>query len=286
MSQQRLLGHFTDGTHTTITGGHIGMEIETDFLDANARPISTNVARQILNTTEGRPAHTTHKLELGRQKIELAIAPQPTPALLMEAGYEALEWLYGMAAQFGAQPLLNPEIHSEEELLWVQEERDEIWVALDGRPALEELCRCSSVQFTIDLHPGDAIEMINQLWKSGIHVTGYDRNDARWKTYISDSLAGYRADRYAGPMGFESMADYCHELMRHDVVMHQGQPLNRRLSEVPDADIDLFLRSVWWHYRLRRYGDSLAVEIRPMGRFDDVVELPKQLATVSHLFNL
>ncbi len=286
MSLERLIGYFTNGTESTITGRQIGMEIETDFLDAENQPISTVVARQILDTTEGRPAHTTHKLELGRQKIELAIAPQPTPALLLEAALEALDWLYGIAARLGAHPLMAPEIRSDEELLWVQEERDEIWVALDGRPALEELCRCSSVQFTVDLHPEDAINIVNQLWKTEIHATGYDRNDARWTTYITDSLAGYRSDRYAGPMGFESITDYCHELLRHEVVMHQGQPLNLPLFEVPNADIDLFLRSVWWHYRLRRYGDSLTVEIRPMGRFDDAIELPKQLSTVSSLFNL
>ena len=286
MSLEQLHRHFTSGTRSTITGGQIGLEIETDFLDANHQPISTEVAGQILKTTEGRPQHTTHKLELGRQKIELAVAPQPSPALLLEAALEALDWLYDVANVFGAYPLMAPEINSNEELLWVQEERDEIWVALDGRRALEELCRCSSVQFTVDLNPSDAIEMVNRLWAIGPHAAGYSRNDARWKTYISESVAGYRTDRYAGPQGFDSVADYCHELMRHDVVMHQGRPLNRPLAEVSDADIDLFLRSVWWHYRLRRYGASLAVEIRPMGRFDDDVDLPKQLATISDLFNM
>ena len=40
-------------------------------------------------------------------------------------------------------------------------------------------------------------------------------------------------------------------------------------SRIHLAVIDLFLRSVWWHYRLRRYGDTLALETRPFARRGD-----------------
>ena len=157
----------------------------------------------------------------------------------------------------------------EGDLLWVQEERDAIWVDLDGRPALEELCRCSSVQFTVSVNPTEAIGVLNRLHAAQLHLYDYAPNHQRWLNYIAQSTAGYREDRYGDPGLFLDLQHYVARLSQHEVVMHQGQPIGRPITKVADADIELFLRSIWWHYRLRRYDHTLAVEIRPFARRKD-----------------
>lgn len=264
-----LHDYFTRGTDKTKTGSMVGMEVETDFVFENGKPITTEVAGKLLQETKLRPTGVRQSLELGRQKIEIAISPQPNPALALEAMQEGLDWLYRQAAQFGARPLFEPEIHSDDELLWVQEERDAIWVNLDGREALEQLCRCSSVQFTVDVHPENAIAILNRLHAARLQEVDYAPNHRRWLNYINLSRANYRPDRYGGPEWFSDLDDYVAKLEIHEVVMHKGQPICGQASQVPDLDIDLYLRSIWWHYRLRRYGGSLAVEIRPFSRRED-----------------
>lgn len=265
----RLYLYFTEGTQGTKTGASMGMEVETDFLLEDGSPLPIEAARQILLATDGRPFGCEQKLELGQQKIELSMAPQPNSGLMLELAEESLAWLYGQAAQHGAYPLFAPEVQWDGDLLWVQEERDAIWVDLDGRPALEELCRCSSVQFSVSVHPDEAIVVLNRLHAAQLHDHDYAPNHQRWLNYIAQSAAGYGADRYGGPEHFLNLQDYVAQLVKHEVVMHQGQPIGKPFTEVADADIELFLRSIWWHYRLRRYGDALAVEMRPFARRQD-----------------
>jgi hypothetical protein len=265
-----LLEYFTNGTESTKTGKFIGMEIETDFLNAeDGAPISIEVAKSILSATDGRPSICTQKLELGRQKIELSIAPQDSIGGLCGAAEESLDWLYKLARGLGAYPLHAPEIDWAGDLLWVQEERDALWVELDGRAALEELCRCSSVQFTVDVHPSDACTILNQLWQARLHQVDYAPNNGRWIEYIHRSRVNYRPSRYGGPAGFADLNEYAAALAVHPVLMQAGKPVNRPIHEVANVNIDLFLRSVWWHYRLRRFGSTLAVEIRPFARRED-----------------
>ncbi len=280
-----LLEYFTKGTEGTKTGDAVGMEIETDFLTEDGTPISGAVSRALLEEDEERPNVCVQKLELGRQKIELSIDPQANIHLLLEAAEESLRWLYGKARKFGAFPFFGPEIVWNEELLWVQEERDALWVELDGRQALEHLCRCSAVQYTVDVNPGDVISMINDLWDSELHMRDYDANFRKWVLYMTQTRAKYRPDRFAGPAGFNNMQDYVYELAKHDVVMHNGQPVRLNVYEVPDLKVDLFLRSVWWHYRLRRYGSKLAIEMRPFARRGDkdFLCLWKEIARVTGL---
>lgn len=280
-----LLEYFTNGTKATKTGGMIGAEIETDFVLRDGSPITEEMSWCILHETVRRPESCLQKLELGRQKIELAIAPQPTIWALLEEVYKSLRWLYRCAAQFEARPLFMPVYSWDEPLLWVQEERDEIWVGLDGREALEHLCRCSAVQFTVDVNPADACQLISRLSTAGIGWYGpnsYLGNHEQWRKYIYASHARYLPWRYGGPGEFESIEDYVARLTQHDVVMHKGQPVRLRPEEVPDLNIDLFLRSVWWHHRLRRYGDSLALEMRPFARGadEDIAEVLLKLKDV------
>ncbi len=277
-----LLGYFLRGTEQTRTGSSIGVEIETDFVTVNGVPPSTMVTNLILSATYGRPAGCVQKLELGRQKIELAIGPAPSFSLLEESIQESLRWLYTVADKYGAYPLHAPEITWEGPLVYVQEERDRLWMQMDGEKALEHLCRCSSVQFTVAVNPAEAATVLNLLWKAGLHTVDYQPNNRRWLSYIEDSQAGYRPDRYGGPAGFDSLAEYVYELERHQVRMHQGQPVQLSVDQVESLDVELFLRSIWWHYRLRRYGDTLTVEIRPFARRSDeaISHLWKRIANV------
>ncbi len=264
-----LLTHFTKGTERTETGRYIGAEIETDFLMEDGSPIPEEVTRDILRAAEGQPSTFSYKLELGRQKIECSFVAQPNIHTLFHQMERGLNWLYKVAANYGAQPFFEPVVNWDGNLLYVQEERDEIWVQLDGRRALEHLCRCSSVQFTIDVNPEDAIQMINNLWCYQLPIPEYRPNHEKWLSYLADTQANYRVDRYGGPPGFYDIDDYVRQLMMHDVVMHKGRSVQLKVDQVSDLNIDLFLRSIWWHYRLRRYENRLVVEIRPLPRQRD-----------------
>jgi hypothetical protein len=263
-----LLEYFNSCNPNQPSALIVGLEVETDFVMADGSPITADITDALLHPDRDLDVHWERKLELGRQKIELAVAPGLPRITVWHAG-KALKELYADAAALGAHPLTHPAIESDEELLLVAEERDEIWVALDSRPALEELCRCSSVQYTVNVTPQNAIEVINCLWAAGVHRWDYTSNGYRWRNYIEQSPAGYRSDRYGGPEGFRDLEDYVAQLKQHLVVMHEGRPCGLPFDEVDDPDIELFLRSVWWHYRLRRYGDQLAVEIRPFARRND-----------------
>jgi hypothetical protein len=257
---------FTDGTQATQTGGQLGMEIETDFVQEDGvTPITEAMSGAILSAAD---VPWGPKLELGRQKIEIAVPPQRDSTQLFEMAEYGLDWLYTRARSVGAFPVQRPDFEYEGDLLWVQEERDALWVDLDGRTALEELCRCSSIQFTMDVNPEDAIQVINRLQTAQTRIN-YESNDARWRKYIDASVAGYRADRYRGPEQFESIDDYVDKLATQDIVMYRGEPARMSPAQTPDLDVNLFLRSVWWDYRLRRYDDNLAVEMRPFGRCAD-----------------
>jgi hypothetical protein len=209
-------------------------------------------------------------LELGRQNIELSVEPEVNFRRLFDKAKCCTNELYRLARSLGCYAKLEPAPFTfyEGQLLYVQEERDQIWVDLDGETALEKLCRCSSVQFAIDVNPNDAISWINRLWEANLHEVDYQLNDLLWKSYIAESRFGYHQDRYGGPKGFEDLDDYVSHLSQYPAVMEGNE--------------DMFLRSVWWHYRLRRYGDSLALEIRPMARRhdDDIREKWKLVADI------
>lgn len=246
-----LQSYFLDGTQDTQSGGMVGVEIETQFSTLDGHPIGTDVTDQLLKICAcgHRP-----RLELGRQNIELSIKPQPSFTELNHLAWLSADMLYEQARQFDAYPCFAPApfLNYPDPLLYVQEDRDNTWVELDGADALENLCRCSSVQFSVDVNPNDAINWINLLWGANLHEADYADNDMLWKRYINESRFEYRSDRYGGPTGFQDIGDYVMRLNDHVAVMPGNE--------------DMFLRSVWWHYRLRRYNNSLVLEIRPMAR--------------------
>ena len=252
-----LLAHFLDGTDQTVSGARIGLEIETDFIDEEGRPISPAVTEALLASRNDCPFDGRVSLELGRQKIELAMPPSPSFSAHYDQTRQALDWLYGQARTVDAFPRFAPDFHSDEPLLYITNDRDRHWVELDGTAALEHLCRCSSVQFTVDVNPQDAIPWVNALWGSRLHEVDYALNDRYWRAYLRDSQALHPPLRYAGPEGFQSLESYVEALAVFPALMGDT------------GDVDLFLRSVWWHHRLRRHGDTLCLEIRPTARRGD-----------------
>jgi len=278
---QRLVSYFTDGiaSQTLLT---VGAEVETQFVDNDGKAIQTQVSQQMLGylaengwRIDCRKGNLITTLvdrdgnrifyELGRHNMEVSTTAS-TPACVIGVARKCLAQLYESAGKFGAQPFFAPILSGDEDLLVIPDERDAIWLELDGRSALAPLARTSSVQFTISVSLPEAVRILNKFGESiGTFLTDFPQ-DAVWKRYIADSSAGYLTNRYGGPLVFESLEDYCCALARHDVV--QGTNLVP-LQNVNNLEVSLYLRSIWWHFRLKRYGNALCIEVRPMARRAD-----------------
>ncbi|OGD72567.1 hypothetical protein A3K29_00240 [Candidatus Collierbacteria bacterium RIFOXYB2_FULL_46_14] len=259
------------------------MEVETQFVTESGEPISVDTSQAILRRLSKFPGWKVNKTkgnlitelagdtgaffsyELGRHNIEYSSAPLSTshiPSLPQISLYN----LYFCAKKFGAYPYFGPILKGTEDLLVIPDERDANWLKLDGREALAPLARTSSVQFTISVSPSDAISILNDLGSNmGKFLPSYPQ-DQVWKEYVASSKANYRPDRYGGPLIFANLENYCELLSRHDVI--QGTTLVP-FSKAQNLDIPLYLRSIWWHFRLKRYGNSLCIEVRPLPRLED-----------------
>ena len=88
--------------------------------------------------------------------------------------------------------------------------------------------------------------------------------------------------RYGGPLLFADRHNYCLELSKNDVIQ-KGRLVPYDL--VKDLDIPLYLRSIWWYFRLKRYGNRLCIEVRPLARQSDEL-LASQLRLTLDAMNL
>lgn len=203
--------------------------------------------------------------ELGRHNIELSAAATSKDKVISSA-MAFLDQLYACAKPCGAFAYHGPVLDTNEDLLVIPDERDATWLKLDGRTALASLARTSSVQFTFSVNPDDAIPLLNRLgWQAHLMLDDYPQ-DKIWRGYITKSRANYLSNRYGGPMFFDSLEDYCLNLVQHDVV---SGPRLVPYADCPEINIPLFLRSIWWHFRLKRYNNDLCIEVRPMPRRSD-----------------
>lgn len=292
---QRLLSFFSDGIESR-PAGRIGMEVETSFIDEAGQPISLARSQQLfqaLLATErweiaqrkgefiaelrGRDGDVV-RYELGRQNIEVSTIPQSANRIVTHT-WLLLAELYQAALAVQSYPYFGPILRADGDLLAVPDERDVTWLKLDGRQALNALANTTSVHFVLDTTPDKAIAAINRLNEHLARFLTDFPQDANWRYYIANSLANYEPTRYGGPGAFASLHDYCCQLASHRVVTPAGL--------IPFAaaqpDINLFLRSLWWHFRLRRYGRTLCIEARPNGRYDDAcfpVQLNRILASI------
>lgn len=273
----------------------IGMEVETSFTNIqDGKPISADCSQRMLRklpwkvvTTKGdmitvleTPDGSRVLYELGRQNLELSLAPYHAKQVVSK-GVELLNQIYSVAESVGAEPHFSPILDTNEDLLIVPDERDANWVMLDGRPALNLLTKCSAVQFTFDISYQQAISYIAKLIsKLPVFLRDYPQ-DQLWRRYITESEASYKEDRYGGPLTFESVEDYCTNLLQHDVVS-DGVLVPQ--NQISNYDLNTFIRSVWWYFRLRNYNNTLCLEVRPLPRRTDN-ELYFQLQQVLDYMN-
>lgn len=294
MDKKKLINYFT--TNLISDGrNYIGAEIETHFVNKNGNAISLKCSQKILKSlikngwnlskqkngliTELVKNGSTIQYELGRQNLELSTPPAPSDKLLRLINLQ-LEELYNAASLCKASPFFSPIIQSNENLLVLPDERDASWIKLDGQVALNLLAKTASVQFTIETSgTGQAITFLNILAEKRkilLKMNQYSQEEL-WKEYISQSLANYRRDRY-GVIRPVDIKEYVYLLSLHDIVKN-GQLY--RFNKV-DHDIDLFLRSIWWNFRLRRYSNRLCLEIRTLARRDDM-QIQKDLNAVLNI---
>ncbi|MBV9159368.1 MAG: hypothetical protein JO019_02095 [Candidatus Kaiserbacteria bacterium] len=230
------------------------------------------------------PAGFSYKYDAGHANFELACPPDYSARAALHKARDRLEQLYRIANSLGISPLLAPCHRGEEDTLIDLEPRDRFWLTVDGRDAFAPIARIASFQATFDVAPEEAIELINRLLQRLEHFYSWFPQFRVWQRYVHESKAGYRGDRFGGPMGFESIEEYCARIAEHKVGLIKAQ----RLVPFAEADladtkeIALFIRSVWWHFRLRRNGDQLCIEVRPIGRYPDD-ELEARLAFVCEL---
>lgn len=295
----KLVAYFSEGIQNP-SQRKVGMEVETSFVTKEGNPISEAISQKILFsllkkdtisiiTRQGEritelesEGGDRYLYELGRQNIELSSSPQHDTQYLLGGVQRKLQGLYQCAREYGAYPLQAPILKTEEDLLMVPDDRDATWIQLDGRAALKPLATISAVQFTIDVTPKEAIPVLNRLGGMAQDFLADYPQDKVWRTYVGDSLAGYRFDRYGGHVFFESLVDYCDKLALHDVVQ-KGTLIP--YAKCQAVDIPLYLRSIWWYFRLKRYGSSLCIEVRPLPRREDEL-FEKQLKFVLDVMNL
>lgn len=288
---ERLLKYFTEGVVDYEIGESVGMEVETSFTDRTYRPItvewSQRLFRKFAERRGWRVGEVKGKLvtkiqdasgnilsyELGRQNVELATVPL-TISTVVTYTRTILEDLYRVGEEIEVYPHFHPILDTQEELLVIPDERDAVWLKVDGSAALELLARISAVQFTIAVPLKEAVRCLNRLGERiGLFLKDYPQEE-HWRRYIKESSSSfyYHPMRYGGPLFFKDLADYCKQLAKHNIVPERNVGLTPQFypySDDYEVNIPLFLRSIWWYFRLKRYGNTLCIEVRPLARRTD-----------------
>jgi len=292
MRARLLYQLFTSGTHNTVTGGKIGCEVETIFTDHNGSPLNDQAVTAFFDRAVGKHGcmvASTYRVhgreyvdsirdrygsiiskEIGACNIEVATVPLRR-ADVVDRVRSSLD---DLCCVLGYPRYGGPILHSADSLLPLEPSPREMeFLALDGHEVTNMMAGTSSVQFTVDVSPEDAVVCLSNLaTQLPLFLREYPQ-DASWKRYVLESKAGYRADRYGGPLVFTSLMDYCKHLAEHKVI--SGGRLAEE-GEVRSVDLHQFIKSVWWYFRLKRYGETLCVEIRPQARGPDDA-IPSQL---------
>jgi hypothetical protein len=278
----------------------VGSEIETFFVCDDGSAITLAQSQAILKRlvrgrgwvvagrkgdmiTEVRHGTSRVLYELGYPNIELCVAPHDITDIV-ERSRSLLEDLYRSAEECDAYPSFAPMFIGNGDCLALPDDRDATWLQLDGEKALSPLARISAVQYTLDVEHDDAVRKLNALNAArGQFLRSYPQ-DSVWRAYIKDSDACYKEDRYGGPTEFRSLLHYCEELAMHQVVCGPQLVPFDKAELGTNESIALFIRSVWWYFRLRRYGQKLCIEVRPLPRRRDE-KLQEQLDFVIGLMD-
>lgn len=286
---QKLFGFFTDGVSRKASE-RIGIEVETIHIGPDGQPVDACVTQTLLRKmVTARPNDWTVK-EYGEyrgQKRILAIANRFGDHVVFEIGVANIEVVtralapkaaiataQGVLDQLGeiarkdgrCRPYYGPIVTPRKSVIAPMTKREHNFLKLHGED-LENMMACTAcVQFTIEVTPDNAIKIINRLRSRTPEFLATYPQDELWKRYLHESNVGYRADRYGNPTEVNSIDEYCRQLARHDVVTEHGLVPH---NEAGDINLTLFVKSVWWHFRLRRYGNQLCLEIRPISRGTD-----------------
>ncbi len=289
---QRLIDYFQNGRLADDQNRSFGVEVETLFVDAGNRPISLATSQAIWRSlvedfgweaTETRKGKLVELVkndfhliyELGRHNFEIT-----TPAeLVSDCGqlfraYRMIETeIFLAASSCGARPLLKGWDGFRNNTLILPDRRDEIWVELDGLKPLSLLSHTACIHFNLDLcSVEEGWEFMAKL-KEKYQQLGWPKrsNGWAWREYLKTSRANYESGRYGWPPA-KSLGGYCRKLSTFRLVMNKragrlsvanpAMPFTQTL----DPDINLFLRSVWWIFRLRVRGGRLVLEIRDVPR--------------------
>jgi hypothetical protein len=289
---EKLISYFKQGRPAEAGRRTVGVEIETLFVDANLKPISLVAAQSIWRrlvddwgwTIVEQKAGMLVELEkqgfrliyeLSWNNFELTTPPALTSNysdLFRSIGLRMAE-LALAAESFGVKPLIKRWDSSRDNTLILPDRRDEIWVKLDGLEPLCLLGHTSCIHFNLDLQSIEEGLRFMAVLKIKYLELGWPAlsNGWAWREYLETSRAGYESDRYGWPPA-GSLLDYCRKLSSFKVVMDKtGDDLAivdpaLEFSQVANPDINLFLRSVWWIFRLRVRGGKLVLEIRDVPR--------------------
>lgn len=271
----RLLAYFIDNLETYSFGDRVGSEIKTIFVDKGTNhPISVETSlkifqamidqgwsvaerKSVLLTELSNPDGDCMLYELGRNNIELSLAPQK-PNDLSAYMANKLDQLSRTAEMAGAKAWDRPILPGTEDLLTIPDER---------------------ARFIIDVPPERVVTVLNNLGTILPQFLADYPQEQLWRRYIAESKAGYRSDRYGGPVHFNSLEHYCEELAKHDVIVN-GKLIPH--DQVPALNTPSFLRSVWWYFRLRRFGRKLCIEVRPLPRLT-IKDIAKQLERIGRV---
>ncbi len=291
---RRLREHFATSATFNRRPRHVGLEIESLLVDRAGYPISLRVSKKIMDTLVTELGwHIAAMTPLGHiiaVKSRLGIFKYDSgwnlfelntrPALVSEIA-ELWETVEGAdcdlrkAADLCDAVVLQSHIdNSNENTLLLADERDRLFAQLDGK-ALIELAHIASVHVNVECaSTTEAFQWINGL-EDLYAKEGWPRQESKqaWRRFLIGSRAGYEPGRFGQPP--KDFEDYCHRLSGYRVFV---DGYNDRLIAVDppkpfefieDANIELFLRSVWWLSRLRVRNESLVLEIRPIPRQGD-----------------
>ncbi len=298
--------YLTDGLDSCADT--VGAEVETLFVDASKggkslmsfpqsqRMFEHMVGEQGWRVDQRTPSGVTIALQDeegnrclydgGHANIEMVTIPGD-PSAVLRTTHHLLAQLYRAGEEAEAFPYRAPIFEDSTDTLVDLTPRDRSWIALDGREAFERMGRIACFQLTVAVSIQKAIPIINRLHENTDLFLQRFPQDRLWRDYLQQSRAGYRQDRFGGPSRFDSLGHYCHELAQHQMIDVMGQRLVP-FAEVDDPDFPLFLRSVWWYFRLKKYtsekyGNQLCIEVRPNGRYQDH-DIDHQFSEICQLF--
>lgn len=275
----------------------MGIEVETLFLGDDDHPLTCEKADAVFTELQRRGWDSREdEKSRGRelQRGEFSIKPEvgagnleviSPPRLVRERDglvddlLARLDDLYAAAAEVGAQPVFAAyDGHRDVDNILLDNERDRRWTRVDGRDALKVLGHIASVHVTLDLCSIDEgfglIRAFNELGRE----RGWPPESvtSTWEDYFGRSRCDYASDRFGEAP--ETYGAYLELLRGFKVVVDRtsdGQLIVpdgdlRRFGDVEsDVHLPTFLGTVWLNTRLRRIGDTLALEVRFIPRSTD-----------------